>query len=92
MASKFMHNFCFDKIYKCVDFNSSRLQATIKYDASRCAFDNQSVILASKSASKVDIYNVNGTLKNTINIGAGDGNIKTLSAAGGILSIVGIRL
>ncbi|KAJ3415634.1 hypothetical protein HDV05_004510 [Chytridiales sp. JEL 0842] len=67
------------------DLSTSRLQSTIKTSASVCAFDNQSVIAASEQ--KVDIYNPNGTLKNSITMGSEDGTVKYMCSSGGVLGV-----
>ncbi|KAI9349580.1 hypothetical protein BDR26DRAFT_852390 [Obelidium mucronatum] len=68
------------------DLTSARLQSSINSDSSLICIDGQNVFAA--YSQKVDIFNMNGSLKSTVTVGNRDGTIRYIAASNNTIAIV----
>ncbi|KAJ3032134.1 UNVERIFIED_CONTAM: hypothetical protein HDU68_004444 [Siphonaria sp. JEL0065] len=68
------------------DLSSARLQSSINSDSNLITLDGQNVFAA--YSQKVDVFNMNGSLKSTVTVGNRDGTIRFIAAANNTIAII----
>ncbi|ORY30689.1 hypothetical protein BCR33DRAFT_703366 [Rhizoclosmatium globosum] len=68
------------------DLSSARLQSAVNSDSNLICVDGQSIFAA--YSQKVDIFNMTGSLKNTINVGNRDGTIRFMASSNNVIAII----